>query len=61
MSASLELLAKIPAELETLLGNEHEALIGTVRNVGYKFVNPAEARGEQADKRQPNPGEKARA
>jgi DNA-binding response OmpR family regulator len=27
--------------LRAKLGNEHEALIGTVRNVGYKFVRPA--------------------
>lgn len=26
--------------LRAKLGNEHEALIGTVRNVGYKFVSP---------------------
>src|SRR5918996_6614514 len=29
--------------LRAKLGAEHEALIGTVRNVGYKFVRPAEA------------------
>jgi DNA-binding response OmpR family regulator len=29
--------------LRAKLGPEHEALIGTVRNVGYKFVRPAEA------------------
>ena len=28
--------------LRAKLGPEHEALIGTVRNVGYKFVRPAE-------------------
>ncbi|MDT0263160.1 response regulator transcription factor [Jatrophihabitans sp. DSM 44399] len=28
--------------LRAKLGVEHEALIGTVRNVGYKFVKPAE-------------------
>ena len=27
--------------LRAKLGPEHEALIGTVRNVGYKFVRPA--------------------
>jgi DNA-binding response OmpR family regulator len=27
--------------LRAKLGSEHEALIGTVRNVGYKFVRPA--------------------
>jgi DNA-binding winged helix-turn-helix (wHTH) protein len=26
--------------LRAKLGPEHEALIGTVRNVGYKFVRP---------------------
>jgi DNA-binding response OmpR family regulator len=26
--------------LRAKLGNEHEALIGTVRQVGYKFVSP---------------------
>ena len=30
--------------LRAKLGNEHEALIGTVRNVGYKFVSPSESR-----------------
>lgn len=30
--------------LRAKLGNEHEALIGTVRNVGYKFVTPGEVR-----------------
>jgi DNA-binding response OmpR family regulator len=28
--------------LRAKLGSEHEALIGTVRNVGYKFVRPVE-------------------
>ena len=37
--------------LRAKLGNENEALIGTVRNVGYKFVNPTELRSEQADQR----------
>ena len=27
--------------LRAKLGPEHEALIGTVRHVGYKFVTPA--------------------
>jgi DNA-binding winged helix-turn-helix (wHTH) protein len=27
--------------LRAKLGPEHEALIGTVRNVGYKFVRPS--------------------
>jgi DNA-binding response OmpR family regulator len=41
--------------LRAKLGSEHEALIGTVRNVGYKFVRPAidgaalEARRASAD------------
>jgi DNA-binding response OmpR family regulator len=34
--------------LRAKLGPEHEAMIGTVRNVGYKFVRPAET---SADKR----------
>jgi DNA-binding response OmpR family regulator len=37
--------------LRAKLGSEYEAMIGTVRNVGYKFVKPAEAglraRGDQ--------------
>jgi DNA-binding response OmpR family regulator len=36
--------------LRAKLGAEHEAMIGTVRNVGYKFVRPAElGRREDAD------------
>jgi DNA-binding response OmpR family regulator len=37
--------------LRAKLGPEHEALIGTVRNVGYKFVRPvdAPAAGDGAD------------
>jgi DNA-binding response OmpR family regulator len=34
--------------LRAKLGSEHEAMIGTVRNVGYKFVRPAE-NGRRAD------------
>jgi DNA-binding response OmpR family regulator len=30
--------------LRAKLGSEHEAMIGTVRNVGYKFVRPAEGK-----------------
>jgi DNA-binding response OmpR family regulator len=30
--------------LRAKLGSEHEGMIGTVRNVGYKFVRPAEPR-----------------
>jgi len=35
--------------LRAKLGAEHEALIGTVRNVGYRFVplKPEEGRGHQ--------------
>jgi DNA-binding winged helix-turn-helix (wHTH) protein len=32
--------------LRAKLGVEHESLIGTVRNVGYKFVRPATSREE---------------
>jgi DNA-binding response OmpR family regulator len=36
--------------LRAKLGSEHESMIGTVRNVGYKFVRPAETgRRESAD------------
>ena len=36
--------------LRAKLGSEHESMIGTVRNVGYKFVRPAESgRRESAD------------
>ncbi|MGI8614499.1 MAG: DNA-binding response regulator, partial [Nocardioidaceae bacterium] len=31
--------------LRAKLGPEHETLIGTVRNVGYRFVVPTEAPG----------------
>jgi DNA-binding winged helix-turn-helix (wHTH) protein len=34
--------------LRAKLGPEHEALIGTVRNVGYKFVRPAAPAGSAA-------------
>jgi DNA-binding winged helix-turn-helix (wHTH) protein len=34
--------------LRAKLGREHEALIGTVRNVGYKAVRPARARSASA-------------
>ncbi|HEX3336042.1 MAG TPA: response regulator transcription factor [Jatrophihabitans sp.] len=33
--------------LRAKLGAEHEAMIGTVRNVGYKFVRPADAGGRR--------------
>ncbi|MGI8523555.1 MAG: response regulator transcription factor [Nocardioides sp.] len=44
--------------LRAKLGPEHETLIGTVRNVGYRFVLPAKdagasAQGEQAAQAQP--------
>lgn len=35
--------------LRAKLGPEHEALIGTVRNVGYKAVRPARGRPPAAD------------
>jgi DNA-binding winged helix-turn-helix (wHTH) protein len=34
--------------LRAKLGPEHEALIGTVRNVGYKFVRPVVDAGLEA-------------
>jgi DNA-binding response OmpR family regulator len=41
--------------LRAKLGSEHEAMIGTVRNVGYKFVRPAEnGRRDNADIEQPS-------
>nr|WP_202447300.1 response regulator transcription factor [Streptomyces sp. SID5468] len=33
--------------LRAKLGPEHESLIGTVRNVGYRFVSPEKEKGEQ--------------
>ena len=41
--------------LRAKLGSEHEAMIGTVRNVGYKFVRPAESgpRRDAADSDEP--------
>jgi DNA-binding winged helix-turn-helix (wHTH) protein len=35
--------------LRAKLGAEHEALIGTVRNVGYKFVRPSMPADNDAD------------
>lgn len=35
--------------LRAKLGSEHESLIGTVRNVGYKAVRPTRGRGAQAE------------
>jgi DNA-binding response OmpR family regulator len=40
--------------LRAKLGPEHEQLIGTVRNVGYRFDPPKEQR-RQAEERQPSP------
>jgi DNA-binding response OmpR family regulator len=42
--------------LRAKLGAEHDQLIGTVRNVGYRFVAPASARrGEQPGSAPPTP------
>jgi hypothetical protein len=41
--------------LRAKLGPENEALIGTVRNVGYKFV-PARHEGRRAEPRGTGPG-----
>jgi DNA-binding winged helix-turn-helix (wHTH) protein len=40
--------------LRAKLGAEHEAMIGTVRNVGYKFVRPSDSarRDEPAARQQ---------
>ena len=35
--------------LRAKLGSEHEAMIGTVRNVGYKFVRPSEPKVRDVD------------
>ncbi len=42
--------------LRAKLGAEHESLIGTVRNVGYRFVHPGEARQgrPQPDRAEPD-------
>ncbi|MBD8868314.1 response regulator transcription factor [Nocardioides donggukensis] len=37
--------------LRAKLGPEHETLIGTVRNVGYRFVLPPQRKGEQPSER----------
>ncbi len=37
--------------LRAKLGSEHEAMIGTVRNVGYKFVRPADERPPRRHRR----------
>ena len=43
--------------LRAKLGPEHEALIGTVRNVGYKFVRPSESAGARRGVASPGPSE----
>lgn len=48
--------------LRAKLGTEHETLIGTVRNVGYRFVATTpdtEERPSQAASRVPGPGARA--
>jgi DNA-binding winged helix-turn-helix (wHTH) protein len=44
--------------LRAKLGPEHEALIGTVRNVGYRFVPAKSERAERGseDRRRNTPG-----
>ena len=39
--------------LRAKLGSEHEALIGTVRNVGYRFVVPSREAGATSEQPQP--------
>lgn len=39
--------------LRAKLGSDHEALIGTVRNVGYKAVRPSRGRGAGSDQDEP--------
>ena len=41
--------------LRAKLGVEHEALIGTVRNVGYRFVTPDKRTGAAAEARSADP------
>ncbi len=47
--------------LRAKLGVEHEAMIGTVRNVGYKFVRPPTERGERGERVGVEPGTRAAA
>jgi DNA-binding response OmpR family regulator len=47
--------------LRAKLGTEHEAMIGTVRNVGYKFVRPAEASRAESSRAQAGRAESGRA
>jgi DNA-binding winged helix-turn-helix (wHTH) protein len=42
--------------LRAKLGPEHEAMIGTVRNVGYRFVPVKNERPERADRPHPERG-----
>ena len=35
--------------LRAKLGTEHDSMIGTVRNVGYKFVRPTEGKASRDD------------
>jgi DNA-binding response OmpR family regulator len=45
--------------LRAKLGAEHEAMIGTVRNVGYKFVRPADTgRRDETEARRPATAER---
>ena len=39
--------------LRAKLGPEHEAMIGTVRNVGYKFVRQPTSQTEEAEATEP--------
>jgi DNA-binding response OmpR family regulator len=41
--------------LRAKLGSDHEQLIGTVRNVGYRFVLPPRESGQPADAPEPAP------
>ena len=46
--------------LRAKLGSEHEAMIGTVRNVGYRFVPVKNERPERADRPHPEHAKGAR-
>jgi DNA-binding winged helix-turn-helix (wHTH) protein len=45
--------------LRAKLGAEHESLIGTVRNVGYRFVIPPMGRTTTVDVELPDDGEES--
>jgi DNA-binding winged helix-turn-helix (wHTH) protein len=45
--------------LRAKLGAEHEAMIGTVRNVGYKFVRPNETGHRLEQPAAPQPADAA--